>query len=447
MQVSGETPPGPFPMSRTSRSRREALAESPVETAERDRFTRREQAIWRSALLLIGVLATGLTVAFLGHGSRHALPAGAACGAAHSSDLVHLVRLGQDKEIADLRGLAREIEHRAPTDHDNKHLDQLFALISKSQQGYRDLIDTIEDQLFSISLDGKILTINRSFAGLLGRPFAELIGRPLDDFIEFPETGGRMAAEQALPSFLSRRSWSGVVRARIKHSGSMYYFDCVLHPIVHDGVPQGISGLARDVTLEREKETRFTEYFETLREGVYLASADDRITEVNPALAQMLGLPAKQELIGLKMAGLYLEASERVSERARLDEMGSLRAREITLSHRQDGREVAALHTTVVVRDHAGRFVRYQGTFVDITEQREMKHRLHREQEFASRLMDSFPDVVVALDADLRYTFASPRITDVLGYQPEDLLGKKLGGRTDPEDREAQALIRTLRKI
>ena len=59
---------------------------------------------------------------------------------------------------------------------------------------------------------------------------------------------------------------------------------------------------------------------------------------------------------------------------------------------------MVAVHTTAAIRDPAGKFVRYQGTFVDVTEQREMERRLHREQEFARRLMDSFPDLVIALD-------------------------------------------------
>jgi len=96
------------------------------------------------------------------------------------------------------------------------------------------------------------------------------------------------------------------------------------------------------------------------------------------------------------------------------------------LKHRQDAREVVALHTTAVIRDPSGKIVRYQGTFVDVTEQREMERRLHREQEFARRLMDSFPDLVVTLDAELRYTFASPQVIEVFGYRPEDLIGRNL---------------------
>jgi PAS domain S-box-containing protein len=414
-------------------------AEPPSVALDRDRLTRRERGVWRLALLLLGALAIAFAaiswdqVRALPH-HLEALPLG----------LVVLVALfvayawGKTNEISELRGLVRGIEQqRASAGQDNDQLDLLFSLISKSQQGYRDLIDTFEDLLFSVTLDGTILTVNRSFADLLGLSFSDVVGRRLDEFIELSDSADRKAAQESLPRFLERRRWTGVVRAKVKRRGSTHYFDCVLHAIVRDDVVHGISGLARDITRERENETQFTELFETLREGVYLASADDRITEVNPALAQMLGFAGKEEILRSELAALYQNAADRAVERTKLDDLGFLRAREVTLKHRKDSREIIALHTTAVIRDPAGKFVRYQGTFVDVTEQREMERRLHREQEFARRLMDSFPDLVVALDAESRYTFASPQIVDLLGYRPEDLIGKKLGRRTDPHDRAA----------
>ena len=73
-------------------------------------------------------------------------------------------------------------------EQNNDQFDQLFSLISRSQQGYRDLIDTFEDLLFSLSIDGKILTENRSFADLIDLSFAEVIGRPVDEFLEVPDS-------------------------------------------------------------------------------------------------------------------------------------------------------------------------------------------------------------------------------------------------------------------
>jgi len=423
-------------MVKNSTPRAGISVEPPAVATGRDRLTHRERDFWRMALLLLGALAIGFAAVSWYQTAAlprymEALPVG----------LVVLVALfaayawTRTNQISELRGLVRGIEHkRAGDGQDNEQLDQLFSLISKSQQGYRDLIDTFEDLLFSVTLDGTILTANRSFADLLNLSFADIVGRRLDEFIEFPDAGELQSAQDSLPRFLERRRWTGVIRARIKRRGSTHYFDCILHAIVRDHVVHGISGLARDITRERENETQFTELFETLREGVYLASADDRITGVNPALAQMLGFAGKDEILQMELASLYQNAADRAGERARLDDLGFLRAREVTLKHKQDSREVVALHTTAVIRDPAGKFVRYQGTFVDVTEQREMERLLHREQEFARRLMDSFPDLVVTLDAESRYTFISPQIADILGYLPEDLIGKKLGRRIDPED-------------
>jgi PAS domain S-box-containing protein len=418
--------------------REEATPETNAVPPERDRLTKRERGVWRTALLLLGATALALAVVSWNNVNAISRPL-----AALPIGLVVLVGLfvayawSKTNEIAELRGLVRGIEQRSNSDQDTQKLDQLFSLISRSQQGYRDLIDTFEDYLFSVSLDGTILTVNRSFADLIHLSFANVIGRPIDEFFDLLDSSDRPNLQQWLPLFLERRRWTGVVRVRAKHAGSIYYFDCVLHAIVRDNVVHGISGFARDITRERENETHFTELFQTLREGVYLASADDRITEVNPALAQMLGFEGKEDLLQLDLASLYRNATDRKKERTRLADLGFLRASEVTLRHRREERDVVALHTTALIRDPAGKFVRYQGTFLDVTEQREMQRRLHREQEFARRLMDSFPDLVVALDAEARYTFASPQILDVLGYNPEDLIGEKLGSRTDPQDRAA----------
>jgi two-component system NtrC family sensor kinase len=425
-------------MNKEASPRSASAAEAPPGPSERDKLSGRERGMWRAALLLLNLLALAYAVTSWDSISKmphhlEALPVG----------LVILVFLfvayawNKTNEIAELRGLVRGIEHRATAEHDTDRLDQLFSLISKSQQGYRDLIDTFEDLLFSVTNDGNVLTVNRSFAELLGLSFTEVVGRRLDDFFDLPEASDRAALEHWLPRFMQRRRWTGVVRARIKKTGAIRYFDLVLHAIVRDDAVHGISGFARDVTKERESETRFTELFQTLREGVYLAAADDRITELNPALAQMLGYDSKEDLLNREIAGLYANAERRAEEIAKLNEVGFLRAHEITLQHRSEGRQVVAMHTTAAILDAAGKFVRYQGTFVDVTEQREMERRLHREQEFAGRLMESFPDLVIALDTDGRYTFVSPQIINILGFRPEELVGKRMGGRTDPADRTA----------
>ncbi len=72
--------------------------------------------------------------------------------------------------------------------------------------------------------------------------------------------------------------------------------------MLRDDKVHGLTVLARDVTSARRNEARFTELFETLQEGIYIATPDDKVLEVNPALVRMLGYDSKEELLAMRVA-------------------------------------------------------------------------------------------------------------------------------------------------
>ncbi len=342
----------------------------------------------------------------------------------------------KSRQIAELHGLLRGLEQRDSVPPSEKQLDQLFSLISSSQQGYRDLIDTFEDLLFTLSLDGAIRAANRSFAQMFGLPFSEVVGHRLDEFLDTPGRAGRATAEKALAGFVERRHWSGIIQIVLKKSGAVHYFDCTLHAMVKDGQVVGITGLAKNITQQRENEARFTELFETLQEGVYFTTPEGKILDANPALVRMLGYDSKEELLGMRVRDLYFDVTQRALQLQEVEMLERVHGREITL-RRKDGRAAVCLDTSTAIRDASGRALRYEGTLLDITERKEMEKRLHAEQEFARRLVDSLPDIIDALDTQGRYTFVSQRIKDALGYPPEELIGHALGERAHPDSRPA----------
>src|SRR5208282_3749905 len=134
----------------------------------------------------------------------------------------------------------------------------------------------------------------------------------------------------------------------------------------------------------------------------------------------------------------------RAAESAALEEQGRLVAREIVL-RRKDGTPVTCLDTSTLVRDAAGQPVRYQGILVDVSARREMERSLHEQQEFARRLIESFPDLIVVLDREGKFTFVSNRVREMLGLTPSDLLGVRSGLRAHPEDRaHVEALVQEI---
>lgn len=350
----------------------------------------------------------------------------------------------RNKEIAELRGLVRGIEQRAATPPSDHQLDKLFSVIEKSQQGYRDLIDSFDDMLIAVTLDGEIRAANRSFADLVGASFQEIVGRPLTEFLEDGGGEGPNLLERHMPRFLENRHWAGVVQVRLKKRNTINYFDCVIHAMLRDGQVHGMTVLARDITASRRNEARFTELFETLQEGIYIVTPEDQILDVNPALVRILGYDSKSELLACKVSEIFPDESLRSMIRHEVDRQPVLEGREITLL-RKDGVSITCLNTAAAVRDSSGNVVRYQGALMDISSRREIERRLHKQQEFARRLVDSFPDLILVLDTQSHYTFVSPRCRDVLGYELGDTQDMQFGGRTHPEDLPAlMALYRDI---
>jgi PAS domain S-box-containing protein len=411
-----------------------------------EEFERRQRELWRLTFLVLFVLA--LFFAWLSWDSirifAHRYEALEAL--AKSVGLVVLVLLfgaymwKKTHEISELRGLMRGLEQRDAAPPSDKQLDQLFDMISRSQQGYRDLIDSFDDVLLALSLDGQIRAVNRSFSDLVDTPFQQLIGRPITDFVQEGTGEGPELLKRAMPRFMERRQWAGVLQVRLKSQSAPFFFDCVAHAMMRGDQIHGITLLGRDVSALRRNETRFTELFESLQEGIYITTPDGTILDVNPALVRMLGYDSKEDLLKRKVPEIFVDRLERKTAKDAIEHQSMVHGREITLI-RKDGTSIVCLNTAAAVRDNSGRVLRYQGALMDITERREIERRLHQQQEFARRLVDSFPDLILVLDTEARYTFVSARCTDVLGYDLEETRNMEYGGRTHPEDLPSALLL------
>jgi PAS domain S-box-containing protein len=310
-----------------------------------------------------------------------------------------------------------------------RQIQKLVEVISRSQHNYRELIDNLDQAVFTLSLDGEIRVANLHFAKIAGVSFQELIGHPLHEFIESPT----VAELQALmPGFLEKGSWSGTVPIRLKNEKETRRFSCWFQSVVeHEQV--SVIGWARDVTVQHESELRFTELFERLREGIFFTSPEGQILDANPAMVRIFGYDSKEELLTHNFKEMYDDPSTRPRIIRQLLDTG-LQDNEIVL-RRKDGKKIHCLTSGFAIRDASGKPVRLQGTIVDVTERKEMEKRLLQEKEFVRRLIDSFPDLIVVLDCEGRFTFVSERINDILGITPAEYIGRPIGQRINAVDK------------
>ena len=333
---------------------------------------------------------------------------------------------GRRREVGDLKVLLHGLQEHVGAAPSEEQLDQLSQVILRSQRNFKELIDSFDDPACAVSLDGTLRTVNKRITEITGVTYSQLIGRKIYDFVDEPTQAD---VEPSLGRFLEKKRWTGTVKIRLKNSSRPLYFECVLNGIVKGDELAGVSMMGRDVTEQREKEMRFTELFETLQEGVYFSTPEGQLLDSNPALVSMLGYTEKGDLLKVKPVALNFDPGPPVLGRA-VDDRGGVRTREIKL-RRKDGTAAIFLDSSRAVWDTSGNIIRYQGTLVDITEKRKMERQLAQQEEFRSRLLESFPDLILVVDLEERYTFVSARARELLGYEPQDMLEKKISDLED----------------
>jgi len=382
-----------------------------------------ENRLWRLALLFMVLLAVALAVLMWERLETVPYHLGAiAPGLLILAVLFAAYAYGRRREVSELKVLLKDLQDRVGVAPSEEQLDQLSQVILRSQRSFKELIDSFDDIACAMSLDGTFRTVNRRLTDLVHLQYPQIVGHKFDEFCEAPT---RIEIEAGIGRFLDKRRWAGIVPVKLKDSSRVLYFDCVLNAIIKGDEVVGASVLARDVTEEREKERRFTELFETLQEGVYFCTPEGKLLDGNPTLVTMLGYVNKADLLALDPNALNVDPAQTPVLGRSADDRGGVRTREIQL-RRRNGSVAICLDTSRAVWDQAGTIIRYQGTLTDVTEQRKMESALRRQEQFRQKLLESFPDLILVVDLEERYTFASSRIRDLLGYRPEELVGRKI---------------------
>jgi PAS domain S-box-containing protein len=154
--------------------------------------------------------------------------------------------------------------------------------------------------LYSIDLEGRVLTWNISAERIFGWTAAEIIGMPLpivpeDKLAEFEVLRRRVLEAGAI---------SDVEVVRRRKDGSLFDARLSASPI-HDaqGSVVGIMGSVQDITEHkraeeslRRSEEQYRLLYETMAQGVVYQDTEGRLIHANPAAERMLGLSLEEML-------------------------------------------------------------------------------------------------------------------------------------------------------
>jgi two-component system, sensor histidine kinase and response regulator len=194
--------------------------------------------------------------------------------------------------------------------------------------------------------------------------------------------------------------------------------------------------LGRQVILD-ESEARFRDILHMAADFMWECGIDGRLTFLDGKAEEILGRPSN-ELVGKPLSDL-------ISERHRAN--WNKRISELLLSQKpirdleywirsKDGKELCFLTNVIPVNGRAGELKGYQGVCKHIASRSQIESELELSRTQYRKLVESVIDIIWETSADGVLTFLSPRVKEILGYAPEELVGRPWPDLMSPDEAE-----------
>jgi PAS domain S-box-containing protein len=312
---------------------------------------------------------------------------------------------------------------------------RLTDALGESEARYRGLLDGAIEGLFQTSPAGKLLMANPALARMLGyASVAEVVATITDSAAQvWVDPAERSRLLELLEAQGTVRGYE--CQFRRKDGTSIWVSlssQAVRGP---DGRVHRFEGFAEDVTERRRTrdallagEARLISAVDAAGLGFYEAEVDGRLCFLDERVRELLGIPLGEESRGRDywLNHIHPEDLPGVLEKSQGLLAGRLTQVDGEYRYRHPSRGLLWIHhrSRVLARDASGRMVRLLGVLQDITERKEAEEALKRVSHQNALILGAAAEGIIGLDLQGKHTFVSPAAASMLGYAPEDLLGR-----------------------
>jgi PAS domain S-box-containing protein len=312
------------------------------------------------------------------------------------------------------------------------HRHTLESRLRESEKRYRDLVENLNEVIYSLDENGIVTYISPIVEYLYGYSPSEIIG---SNFLQYIYEEDR---ESAIEYF--RNSLKGIHNP-IEHrlvakDGRIRWFRLSERTIYEDGRAVGTSGVLTDITelksadeALRESEHRYRDLVENLNDVICSLDENGVITYISPVVESYYGYTVN-EIIGKNFIDfIYVEDRQRIIEgfqRSLEDSNRPAEYRAVTKEglvrwFRVSGRTIY----------EEGRVKEVHGVLTDITE------RKYAEEAYKTLVDHSLQGLIIFQEGN--FVFANRKISEYLGIPLEEIINKPITDLWDyfhPEDRD-----------
>ena len=307
---------------------------------------------------------------------------------------------------------------------------------------FRAIIDTITDCVIVIDEFGIIQMINPAVEKLFGYSRQELLGRNISLLMMSPD-------QERHDSYLRRYCSTGLAHIMgtgrevnaVRKDGTRVPVYLSIGELSEQG-PNRFVGILHDLSPRRKAEERLallSSAVEQAPAGILIADLKGEIEYVNEGFTRLTGYLA-HEAIGSNLFASGSVMPSIADDAALCWRLLSVRTWQGQIrEHRKYGEAYNALVTFSPIQDQQGVAIRLLGRFQDITQQKLDQEALAESEKRFSEIARMAGEWLWEQDALGYYTYCSDAVEDILGYRPEEVVGKHFLELMTPSDQNLWA--------
>ncbi|MBD3167994.1 MAG: PAS domain S-box protein [candidate division Zixibacteria bacterium] len=273
------------------------------------------------------------------------------------------------------------------------------------------------DPIIIESLDGVILNLNKEVERIYGWTREEIINQPIDVLVpdDFAEP-----SKELLERCKKHEEIKNIEGTRITKSGERLNVLLTLSLLSsEDGKPTAVASIAKDITELKRVEMQYKTMLEASIDGFCVFNIEGRFVDANKAFLDMIGCNL-EELSTKTVADIDGKFDAEGIKQCvdEIIEKGFLRI-ETLLKHSNGSTTEVELSANFIPISGGKVYV-----FVrDISERLRAEAIIKEREEQYRLLADNIQDLICIHEVDGIYKYVSPSVKELLGYEPDELIG------------------------
>jgi PAS domain S-box-containing protein len=190
----------------------------------------------------------------------------------------------------------------------------------------------------------------------------------------------------------------------------------------------------------RESEEKYRTILEDIEDGYYEVDIAGNLTFFNDPMCRIIGY-SRDEMIGMNNRQyMDKENAKKVYQAFNRVYTTGKHTKEFDWEViRKDGTKRFIEASVSLKRNSEGEPIGFRGIVRDITERKQMEEALQESEEHFRALIENSSDAIAILNSDGTIRYESPSVERVLGYKPEELIGRDVLEFLHPDDVQSVA--------